>query len=171
MAWRNTHAIDASFAWAISRTRLNCPSVKMTEVRNSFLLVLDTMAQPPAVVSASYAKCTTCVTMLFAARGSRHRLEGGIGNDQRRETASDHARFHPSAMARQPLGRDDLRQSAGKHILLDPAESGGNQGRRFRDERRWGRLGSRRRSATGMRRRTRSIHGALRLCQKGPPPV
>ena len=47
MAWRNTHAIEASFASAISRTRMTCASVRMTEVRNSFLLDLDTVAPPP----------------------------------------------------------------------------------------------------------------------------
>ena len=47
MAWRNTHAIDELFACAISRMRMNCVSVRMTEVRNSFLLDLDTKALPP----------------------------------------------------------------------------------------------------------------------------
>ena len=37
MAWRKTQAIEASFASAISTTRLYCCSARMTELWNSFL--------------------------------------------------------------------------------------------------------------------------------------
>jgi hypothetical protein len=80
MAWRNTHAIDESFACAISRTRMNCVSVSMTEVRNSFLLDLDTKAPPPLRFLDDIQNAPP-VSRYDLPSGSQPDLGEGVGND------------------------------------------------------------------------------------------